>query len=121
MANLSKKAVIGSIVAGASVLGGFGAFYANRAQAANGIENQKHVLVASIGYMGGKPAPFAYIWAPRFGVKRDHTNTVFLTFNDKAGCENARSALASTYRDEMFNSVCIVMPKNGEITFSKNS
>jgi len=121
MTKVSRKALIGTIVAAASALSGLGAFYMNRAEAANGIEDEKHVLVASIGYMGGKPTPFAYIWAPRFGIKRDHTNTVFLTFNDKAGCETARNAFIDTYRKEMFNSVCIVMPKNGEITFSKNS
>ena len=115
-----KRAIVGSLLLGATALGGAGTLYANRAEASNGGAN-KYVLVASIGYMGGKPAPFAYIWAPRFGMKRDHTNTVFLTFNDQAGCEDARSALMNTYRDEMFNSVCIVMPKNGEITFSKNS
>ena len=105
-----KKAIIGSLLLGATALGGVGAFYANRAEAANGGEN-KYVLVASIGYMGGKPG-----WA-LWTKFQDASNTVFLTFNDSASCENARSAFMNNYRDEMFNSVCITMPKDGEIDF----
>ena len=105
-----KNVILGSLLLGATALGGAGAFYANRAEAANGGEN-KHVLVASIGYMGGKPG--WYLW----WKYRDAANTVFLTFNDIESCERARSDFQGNYRDEMFNSVCITMPKNSDIQF----
>tara|TARA_Y100001968_G_scaffold330508_1_gene382591 strand:- start:12058 stop:12414 length:357 start_codon:yes stop_codon:yes gene_type:complete len=113
MKKLLKNTFYGSLILGATALGAFGtAFYSERAEAANGIESQKHVLIASIGYMGGKPAWWGFA---AFRKGYEDPNTVFMTFNDSQGCENAKQALQSTYRDEMFNGVCIVMPKSGAI------
>ena len=62
--------------------------------------------------MGGKPAWWGFA---TFRKGYEDPNTVFMTFNDSAGCESAKTALENTYRDEMFNGVCVVMPKSGEI------
>ena len=75
--------------------------------------SNKHVLVASFGYMRGKPSffwPFA-----SFRSTTPMPNTVFLTFATAEGCEAAKSSLKANYRDELFNSACIVMPASGQI------
>ena len=110
-----KTFLIGGLISGASALGTFAAFNGTRADAVDGIKTvnpDKHVLIASIGYMGGKPS----FWR-RFGY--NGTNTVFLTFDSKSNCEAARVDFQDNYRDEMFNSVCITMPRDGEIMFTE--
>ena len=107
-----RNFIVGGIIAGASALGSFAGLHANRAEATNGINTNKHVLIASIGYMGGKPS----FWR-RYGY--NGTNTVFLTFNSKNSCETARLNFQDNYRDEMFNSVCVTMPKDGDIMFTQ--
>ena len=106
---------VGGIIAGASAIGTFAGFHMNRADAVDGIKTDKtdkHVLIASIGYMGGKPSFFR-----RFGY--NGTNTVFLSFDSKNSCETARLNFQDNYRDEMFNSVCITMPRDGDIMFTE--
>ena len=111
-----KNFLIGGLISGASALGTFAGFNVTRADAVDGIKtvnpDKKHVLVASIGYMGGKPS----FWR-RFGY--NGTNTVFLTFDSMSSCEAARVDFQNTYRDEMFNSVCITMPRDGDIMFTE--
>ncbi len=54
MKKILRKSIVGSLIAGATVLGGLGIFYSQRADASNGVGGaEKHVLIASIGYMGG--------------------------------------------------------------------
>ena len=109
-----RNLFLGGIIAGASALGTFAGLQVTRADAVDGKTSviDKHVLIASIGYMGGKPS----FWR-RFGY--NGTNTVFLTFNSKSNCETARLTFQENYRDEMFNSVCITMPRDGEIMFTE--
>tara|TARA_Y100001968_G_scaffold3174_1_gene2662 strand:+ start:374 stop:811 length:438 start_codon:yes stop_codon:yes gene_type:complete len=115
-----RNVILGSLLTGATSLGGLGIFYSQRADAANEIvEQEKHVLIASIGYMGGKPAGFPWIFAARRWNHREDPNTVFITFNTAEGCQTAKNTLEATYRDEMFNSACIVMPTSGQILQSK--
>ncbi len=115
-----KNVIVGSLLLGATALGGAGGFYANRVEAANGDgSDEKYVLIASIGNMSGKQTPWLFRFlmiSPRHSWKNDPVTTVSLTFDDIASCEEARSNFMENYRDEVFNSVCITMPKNGDIS-----
>ena len=111
-----KKVTIGCLLAGATALSGLGIFYSQRADAANGIgEKQKHVLIASIGYMGGKPT--GLMW---WRYHQEEPNTVILTFNNLTSCEQAKKTLSQNYRESVFNGACIVMPASGEIMQSSS-
>ena len=116
MQKIFKNALVGSLLTGATVLGGLGIFYSQRADAANGIgEKQKHVLIASIGYMGGKPS--GLLW---WRYAQEEPNTVILTFNNLTSCEQAKKTLSENYRESVFNGACIVMPASGEIMQSSS-
>ena len=116
MKKILSKSIVGSLIAGATVLGGLGMFYSQRADASNGVGGtEKHVLIASIGYMGGKPSGLMW-W--RFN--QEEPNTVILTFNNLASCQQAKKTLSENYRESLFNGACIVMPASGEIMQSSS-
>tara|TARA_B100000700_G_C14574166_1_gene637018 strand:+ start:60 stop:410 length:351 start_codon:yes stop_codon:yes gene_type:complete len=116
MKKIFKNLLIGSLLTGATALGGLGVFNSQRSYAANGIlENEKHVLIASIGYMGGKPS--GLLW---WRYNQEEPNTVILSFNDLDSCEQAKKTLSENYRESVFNGACIVMPASGEIMQSKS-
>ena len=116
MKKLIKNVLVGSLIAGAAALGGVATVYSNRANASIEMqENQKHVLIATIGYMGGKPS--GILW---WRYHQEEPNTVILSFNDSVACENAKRSLSAHYRDSVFNGACIVMPASGGIIQSKS-
>ena len=116
MKKLFKKVLLSGLIAGATTLVGVGSFYVSRANASIDMqENKKHVLIATIGYMGGKPS--GILW---WRYNQEEPNTVILSFDDSASCEQAKSTLSNHYRDSVFNGACIVMPASGEIMQSKS-
>ena len=116
MKKVLRNVILGSLLTSATALGGLGIFYSQRADAANGIgEQQKHVLIASIGYMGGKPS--GLLW---WRYNQEEPNTVILTFNNLASCQQAKKTLSENYRESLFNGACIVMPASGQIMQSSS-